>query len=171
MLVDFGIAKASSGHTTVGAQGYTPGYAPPEQYGDAVTGPYSDQYSFAATLYALLTGSPPPESVDIMLGDKPCPPLGCMRKNIPLHVDNAIRKPCPLSPICASPSVEEFFTALTDPAALADVTLMPGTDTIEAFPNRPPLPNPLTVPAPLPAPPKRAQPLAVDRPVGCRRGS
>ena len=43
MLVDFGIAKASEGDTTVGARGYTPGYAPPEQYSNAITGPYSDQ--------------------------------------------------------------------------------------------------------------------------------
>ncbi|HAY85236.1 MAG TPA: hypothetical protein DCY42_10040, partial [Chloroflexi bacterium] len=64
VLVDFGIAKASIGDTTVGARGYSPGFAPPEQYGEAVTGPFSDQYSLAATLYNLLTGNPPPESVD-----------------------------------------------------------------------------------------------------------
>ena len=42
MLVDFGIAKVSDGTnaTTAGAQGFTPGYSPPEQYGGAHTAPY-----------------------------------------------------------------------------------------------------------------------------------
>ncbi|MEI8132788.1 MAG: serine/threonine-protein kinase, partial [Leptolinea sp.] len=37
ILVDFGIAKATSAAqvTSTGATGYTPGYAPPEQYGGA----------------------------------------------------------------------------------------------------------------------------------------
>ena len=59
ILVDFGIAKAASASqaTTTGAMAYTPGFAPPEQYagGPQRTGPYSDQYALAATLYALIT--------------------------------------------------------------------------------------------------------------------
>ena len=46
MLVDFGIAKSAdvSQETSTGARGLTPGYSPPEQYGSARTGSYSDQY-------------------------------------------------------------------------------------------------------------------------------
>ena len=152
VLVDFGIAKASSGHTTVGAQGYTPGYAPPEQYGDAVTGPYSDQYSFAATLYALLTGTPPPESVDLMLGRQTLPPTRSYAKNVPLHVDNAIRKAMSPEPAMRFANVEEFYTALTDPAALAEATLLPGTQTIEMLSESPTLAKPAD---PKPSPPQK----------------
>lgn len=130
VLVDFGIAKATSEQTTVGARGYTPGYAPPEQYGGAITGPYSDQYSFAATLYALLTGGPPPESVDLMLGEKTLAPTRSYSKQIPLHVDQALQVAMAAEPDKRFASVKQFYTALTDPAALADFTMMPGTDTI-----------------------------------------
>jgi serine/threonine-protein kinase len=159
VLVDFGIAKASSEHTTVGAQGYTPGYAPPEQYGEAVTGPYSDQYSFAATLYALLTGSPPPESVDIMLGEKALTSARVYATNIPVHVDFAIRKAMSPEPDMRFANVGEFFTALTDPAALADVTLRPGTDTIEALSESPTIAKPATTPPQPAAPKKKGRPL------------
>jgi hypothetical protein len=65
MLVDFGLVKASAPHikTTLGARAVTPGYSPPEQYGQGHTDSRSDIYSLGATLYALLTGQDPPESV------------------------------------------------------------------------------------------------------------
>lgn len=149
VLVDFGIAKASSEHTTVGARGYTPGYAPPEQYGDAVTGPYSDQYSFAATLYALLTGGPPPESVDLMLGQKTLAPTRMYSKNTPMHVDQALQRAMAGEPSKRFSSVEQFFTALTDPAALADDTYLPGTDTLVADGSQLPPPEPAAPAAPI----------------------
>ena len=56
-LVDFGLAKIAEGGqaTTTGAQALTPGYAPPEQYGEG-TEARSDIYALGATLYAALTG-------------------------------------------------------------------------------------------------------------------
>ncbi|HSG25858.1 MAG TPA: protein kinase [Anaerolineales bacterium] len=125
VLVDFGIAKASEGDTTVGARGYSPGFAPPEQYSDAITGPYSDQYSFAATIYTLLTGSPPPESVDMMLGQKTLRPTRTFSPKIPLHVDTAIQRAMSIEPDKRYTSISQFLTALTDPAALAEDTLKP----------------------------------------------
>jgi len=58
LLIDFGIARhldpEKNGDTV--ALG-TPGYAPPEQYGNARTDCRSDIYSLGATMYELLTGA------------------------------------------------------------------------------------------------------------------
>ncbi|HOU41686.1 MAG TPA: protein kinase [Promineifilum sp.] len=70
ILVDFGIAKqyTPQGHTTRGAQAITPGFSPPEQYGLGTTDARSDIYAVGATLYALLTGETPVESVSRLAG-------------------------------------------------------------------------------------------------------
>lgn len=68
-LVDFGLAKISqTGQvTTTGAQAFTPGYAPPEQYGQG-TDTRSDIYSLGATLYAALTGKIPEDAMSRAIG-------------------------------------------------------------------------------------------------------
>jgi eukaryotic-like serine/threonine-protein kinase len=65
-LVDFGIAKIYSAgfSTTLGARAIAPGYSPLEQYaGHGRTDIRSDVYALGATLYTLLTGTSPTESV------------------------------------------------------------------------------------------------------------
>ncbi|HEY6408761.1 MAG TPA: serine/threonine-protein kinase, partial [Ktedonobacteraceae bacterium] len=59
-LIDFGIARRfTPGQARdTGALG-SPGYAAPEQYGKAQTTVQTDIYGLGATLYTLLTGSPP----------------------------------------------------------------------------------------------------------------
>jgi serine/threonine protein kinase len=70
-LVDFGIAKVydSQLQTTAGARAVTPGYSPLEQYGQGTTDARTDIYAMGATLYHLLTGVKPPESVERVTGD------------------------------------------------------------------------------------------------------
>jgi hypothetical protein len=65
VLVDFGLVKMYGPQleTTIGARAVTPGYSPPEQYGQGTTDPRTDIYALAATLYTLLTARLPPESV------------------------------------------------------------------------------------------------------------
>ncbi len=84
ILVDFGIAKAAAAQsqTATGAAGYTPGYAPPEQYGQGHTGPYSDQFSLAATVYALLTQAKPADSIARVLGKETLVPIRQMDPDI-----------------------------------------------------------------------------------------
>jgi peptide/nickel transport system substrate-binding protein len=71
MLVDFGVAKLyhAQQKTTIGARAITPGYSPPEQYLQTGTDARSDIYSLGATLYTLLSGQVPPESVALSLGE------------------------------------------------------------------------------------------------------
>jgi serine/threonine protein kinase len=75
LLVDFGIAKIYDPQfsTLTGAKAVTAGYSPPEQYGGGKTDPRSDIYALGATLYHLLTGEKPPESVHRMAGSVKTP--------------------------------------------------------------------------------------------------
>jgi eukaryotic-like serine/threonine-protein kinase len=107
ILVDFGIAKATDSIqvTVDGASGYTPGFAPPEQYGSARTGPDSDQFSFAATLYMLLTGQRPTDAVERGLNQAVLTPMNLLVPGIPPHVQAAIEK-------ALSPRREDRFASV-----------------------------------------------------------
>jgi serine/threonine protein kinase len=117
VLVDFGIAKAASVEslTEAGATGYTPGYAPPEQYGQGRTGPFSDQFSFAATLYALLTGVKPVDSIQRVLGKAALIPPRDLNPAVPSNINDAIIKAMALQPSMRFASVNVFQRALEDP--------------------------------------------------------
>ncbi|MEJ5203310.1 MAG: serine/threonine-protein kinase, partial [Anaerolineales bacterium] len=75
-LVDFGLAKYSQAGqaTTTGAQALTPGFAPPEQYGQG-TVPLSDIYSLGATLYTALTGHVPEDGLARAVGQATLTPV------------------------------------------------------------------------------------------------
>ena len=139
ILVDFGIAKTSEGgFTTAGARGYTPGYAPPEQYGAAPTGPYSDQYSLAATLYALLLGTPPTEAIDRILHQATLASPRTLDKRIPKHVDAALKRALSIDQNQRFLSVEEFAKALTNRKFTAAPPPKPAPKKRSARSKRPP---------------------------------
>jgi eukaryotic-like serine/threonine-protein kinase len=120
MLVDFGIAKSNdpSQATTTGMTGFTPGYAPPEQYGTAHTGTYTDQYALAATLYHLLTNQHPVDSLQRIMGTAVLTPMNLLNPKIPAPIQAAIEKAMSLHPEERFPDVEEFLKVLTNPANL-----------------------------------------------------
>ena len=68
ILLDFGLAKGTTGQTSSimtskSVFGFTPNFAPLEQIQGTGTGPKSDLYALAATLYYLMTGVIPPDAL------------------------------------------------------------------------------------------------------------
>ena len=91
ILVDFGIAKAhTDAQTATGARGMTPGFSPPEQFGGSGTDPRSDQYALGATLYYLMTGQQPANSIDRMLNQGELVPPREINPDIPEYAETAI---------------------------------------------------------------------------------
>jgi serine/threonine protein kinase len=83
-LIDFGIAKQgnpSSQTNTFAKRAGSPGYSAPEQY-NRTTDERSDLYSLGATLYALLTRTRPPQSVEIAAGVAALRPLTELRPDL-----------------------------------------------------------------------------------------
>jgi len=145
ILVDFGIAKAVESHlaTAVGATGYTPGFAPPEQYGTSRTGPYTDQFGMAATLYMLLTNQRPVDSVQRALGQAVLTPIRLLNPSLPQNVGNAIEKALEPRPENRFASVADFLQAIKEPGCGSSQSM----DTVRAGSNNqlPPLPAKLPV--------------------------
>ena len=109
VLVDFGLVKLYDPHlkTTIGARAITPGFAPPEQYGRGKTDGRTDIYALGATLYALLTGQEPLESVSRMAGEA-FEPVEHIAPHVKSHISRAIDKAMQLDPSQRYQTVEEF---------------------------------------------------------------
>ena len=113
MLVDFGIAKIYDPKlsTTIGARAITPGYSPQEQYGSGTTDVRSDVYALAATLYHLLTGEQPMESIQRNYDDALQPP-GNINPTISPKVEEAVLIAMEPNPNKRFKTVVELKTAL-----------------------------------------------------------
>lgn len=112
-LVDFGLAKvAHEGQATlIGAQALTPGYSPPEQYGQG-TEPRSDIYSLGATLYAALTGKVPEDSLARLMGTATLTPIHQYKPEAnPLLVE-AIEKAMSVAAADRFSNAHEFLQAI-----------------------------------------------------------
>lgn len=118
MLVDFGIAKFYDAKfsTTAGAKAVTPGYSPPEQYGNGRTDNRSDIYALGATLYHLLTGQRPPDSLQrIVSTNARIIPPNQLNASISPHIAQAMLKALSISADQRYQHIENFQKALTAP--------------------------------------------------------
>jgi len=118
-LVDFGLVKIFDPHlrTTVGARAVTPGYSPPEQYGQGNTDVRTDIYALGATLYSLLTGLEPQESVQRVVEDQLIP-VQAANTRVQEAVASAIGRAMDLRPSKRYGSVSEFEQAITEQQSL-----------------------------------------------------
>jgi len=124
MLVDFGIAKASdpSQKTATAAVALTPGFAPPEQYGLGRTAPATDQYALAATLYTLLTGHTPPDSMERLLGNAELVDPKQIRPDLSPHVAAALMRALEVKIENRFENIAAFKAALMDETTPAQAT-------------------------------------------------
>jgi formylglycine-generating enzyme required for sulfatase activity len=135
MLVDFGISKVYDPQlsTTMGARAVTPGYSPPEQYGQGSTDARSDLYALGATLYHLLTGQQPPDSVDIMTHSSPPPPPPMdLNPSLSAGTGQAVTKAMALERKDRWQSAEEFRKAITTQPAQRQTVQVPLQQTQKA---------------------------------------
>lgn len=109
ILVDFGIAKVydPESRTSLGARAVTPGYSPPEQYGQRPTDARSDVYALGATLYHLLSGQRPPESIDRLSGAA-VTPLWKLNPAVSPSIEAKIKRAMAMLPDERYQSVGEF---------------------------------------------------------------
>jgi eukaryotic-like serine/threonine-protein kinase len=153
-LVDFGLAKLSHGDaTTVGAQALTPGYAPPEQYGQG-TEPRSDLYSLGATLYAVLTGKVPEDGLSRIMGSGDLTPIRSYNPKVPLAVAKVIEQSMLVRIEQRFQTAEEFQQELAAslpglnpdrPVLFASAAAAAQPETIETVTQRPPNVEPGTI--------------------------
>ena len=116
-LVDFGIAKIGEARakTRAGAIGVTPGFSPPEQYAAGGTDARSDVYAVGATLYTLLTGRTPPDSIHRSISAKALTPPQQLRPNLSPFLASAISAALNTTPT-DRPQTIAVFRALLRPA-------------------------------------------------------
>jgi serine/threonine protein kinase len=133
-LVDFGIAKVFDAalKTTLGAQAVTPGYSPPEQYGQGVTDRRSDIYALGATMYACLTGQQPIESVQRIMG-KPFTTPRLLKPAISPEAEAIILKSMETQPEARFQTAAELSSAIST----AHPPDQPAEETMAASPNEP----------------------------------
>ena len=112
-LVDFGLAKqdAAGEVTMTGAQALTPGFAPPEQYGQG-TDLRSDIYSLGATLYAGVTVNAPPDGLTRAARNQTLVDIRTKNAKISSGLEAIIQKAMMLSPNDRYQNSDEFLNAL-----------------------------------------------------------
>ena len=138
VIADFGIALAVTNAggqrvTQTGLSLGTPQYMSPEQAtGDRNVDGRTDIYSLGAMTYEMLTGEPPhsgttAQAIIAKLMTEEVRPLTVLRRNVPPHVDAAVRHALEKLPADRFGNAKAFADALGNPSyAAASATGWPG---------------------------------------------
>jgi serine/threonine protein kinase len=125
VLVDFGLSKLYDPTRTTQnmLKAATEGFSPIEQY-IGKTGPQSDIYSMAATIYFLLTNRRPPAAFDRSTRDTLIPPRQ-LNSALSPNIEQALLKALAVEADQRYSSMREFSQALSGPAftAYSDPTI------------------------------------------------
>jgi serine/threonine protein kinase len=119
-LLDFGLAKTNAAdHSTTNSSdsifGYTRRYSPPEQIRDLGTTTQNDIYALGATLYHLLTGDKPPDSLErasAVANSEPDPLALMSAKGVGLELSAVLNKAMALNVKDRFKSAREFREAV-----------------------------------------------------------
>ncbi len=126
-LVDFGLVKVMAPEDTtitiIQGQG-TFNYTPLEQYGDsnAHTDARADVYALGATLYHLLSNTPPPPAQERFLHPESLQPLRRLNPRVSPRVEKAIQWALSLHPEDRPPTVADFCETLAGSRPLPAAT-------------------------------------------------
>ncbi len=121
-LIDFGAARFSDGEEerTRSIQ-LKVGYAPPEQYrAKSRQGPYTDIYALGATMYRMVTGKVPEESLNRAVEDTLAAPR-TLEPSIPEYLERAIMRAMALNPDFRFQNVNEFEDAILNKAQVLTI--------------------------------------------------
>ncbi len=121
-LIDFGAARFSDEEKAVTRSIILkPGFAPPEQYqSKSKQGPWTDIYALSATLYRLVTGVLPDESVNRVVEDTVIAPAQIINE-IPEYLSKAIMKGIALNAELRFRTVDEFKDAILNKTKVMDI--------------------------------------------------
>lgn len=135
-VIDFGISKQyDSGHqeTSTTPVGISKGYAPVEQYSDVSRfTPQTDIYAIGATIYYMLTGRTPVESI-LRVASESLPPIEQVNPSVSPHVAAAVRCAMSIRPDDRQSSAAELSAQLNSQAVPPEEippVEQPGGDTV-----------------------------------------
>ncbi|MHB2018729.1 MAG: serine/threonine protein kinase [Candidatus Xenobia bacterium] len=115
-LIDFGIAKmlnpGQAGRTLFRAVG-SPEYAPPEQFGMSRSDARTDIYALGASLYFMLTKTPPPQAADRVIRNAPLLRLRDVNPTVSELTEQTIYRMMAIKPADRPPSMTEVRNILS----------------------------------------------------------